>query len=265
MNNSSSSGGCALGTPRPALALEMSGVAVASLQNTDEIVLEDINWSVAAGDYWAIGGLQGSGKSDFMAAAAGLMLPVHGVYRVFGHELKAGYEHEMLGVRLCIGLVFDGGRLLHQLSLWQNIVLPVQYHKNLSQGATSAHAEALLKLTGLEPWADRSPGSVRRPLQQRVGLARALALKPEVLLLDHPLRGLDARETQWWLDLLDQLAAGHPVMGGRPMTLVIASDDLRPWKERARQFGILKNRTFKLLGGRAELAASAEPLLQDLL
>ena len=124
---------------------------------------------------------------------------------------------------------------------------------------------ALLELTGLESVAETHPGAISRNRQQRAGLARALSLRPEVLFLDNPLSGLDPRDVSWWLDLLDQLSAGHPVIGGQRMTLVVAGDDLRPWKERAHQFAILKGKRFIGLGSRPELAGHSEPLLRELL
>ena len=247
------------------LALEMIDVTVGSLVSTDMIVLEGVNWKVAVGDYWAIGGFQGSGKSDFMATAAGIMQPLRGAFRVFGHELGAGFEHELMPTRLRLGLVFDGGRVLSHLTVAENIALPMRYHRNLTLSEAEAQTHALLEFAGLSDWAARTPGGMRRNLQQRVGLARALALKPEVLLLDNPLSGLDPRDAAWWLEVAERLSAGHAIVNGRPMTLAVTGDNLRPWRDRARQFAILKNNQFVLIGGRTELAGSTDPEVQELL
>jgi len=126
-------GGSSTSQPAPSvLALEMIDVAVGSLVNADAVVLEGVNWKVAAGDYWAIGGLQASGKSDLMATAAGIMQPLRGTFRVFGRELGAGFEHELMPIRLRLGLVFEWGRLLSHLTLAENVALPIRYHHNLS-------------------------------------------------------------------------------------------------------------------------------------
>jgi ABC-type transporter Mla maintaining outer membrane lipid asymmetry ATPase subunit MlaF len=89
-------------------------------------------------------------------------------------------------------------------------------------------------------------------------------MRPEVLLLDSPLSGLDPREANWWLDILGALSAGHPIVG-RPVTLAVTGDDLRPWRKRARQFAVLKDHAFVDLGNVSETDINRDPLLRDLL
>src|SRR5437773_9615781 len=102
-------------------ALEMHGVTITSLRDPTDVVLEDVNWTVATGEFWAVGGLLRSGKSDLMALGSGLTRPARGICRLFGEDLAPGFEEEQLALRLRVGLVFDGGRLLHHLTLAQNI------------------------------------------------------------------------------------------------------------------------------------------------
>ncbi len=245
-------------------AFEMRNVTVTAVRDASVVVLEHVNWTVQPGDYWAIGGLLRSGKSDLLALAAGITRPAHGVHLLFGQELVPGFEHEQLAQRLRVALVFDGGQLLHHLSLMENIALPLLYHRGAIPEIT-ARVEALMELTGLEPWADSLPATVNRNWQQRIGLARALALNPDVLLLDNPLTGLDPRDAIWWLETVDALSAGHPIAGGRPLTIVVSGDDLRPWRNRARQFALLRNQEFIALGSRADLDSHRDPLLHELL
>jgi ABC-type transporter Mla maintaining outer membrane lipid asymmetry ATPase subunit MlaF len=239
-------------------ALEMIGVDVVSLRHPDTVVLHDVNWLVRDGDYWAIGGLLGAGKSDLLSTAAGITPVSEGTYRIYGQEIAAGYEQGVLEARLKVGMVFDGGRLLNHLSVIENVALPLQYHQNLGAAECHQGAASLLEKVGLADYTSRMPGTINRRLQQRAGLARALALRPKVLLLDNPLSGLDPREALWWLNFLDQLSA-------EGTNLVVAADDLRPWRGRARQFAALKEREFIRLGSRDELTAHAEPLLRELL
>jgi len=245
-------------------ALHMEGVAVGSLRNPDAVVAEEVNWTVAAGDYWAVAGLQGSGKSDFLMLAGSLTAPRRGRYRLFGEDMPI-YEEARLKTRLRLGLVFDGGQLFNHLTVAENTALPLRYHQNLAPCEAEAAVRDLLQAMELTPWEGRTPATMGRSWQKRAGLARALALQPEVLLVDNPLAGLDLRHTNWWLNFLDQLSKGHPILRGRPMTLVVTTADLRPWKGRARQFAILKNQRLLVLGAWAQLQAASEEMLHELL
>src|SRR5207249_1902390 len=149
--------------------------------------------------------------SDFMAMTAGIMPPLRGTHRVFGQELAGAFERDLIQQRLRVGLVFDGGQWFHHLTIAENIALPLRYHYNCALQDVAGRVQTLLELTGLTSEAETHPGAISRNRQQRVGLARALSLKPEVLLLDNPLSGLDPRDIFFWLDLLDQLSAGHPI------------------------------------------------------
>jgi len=244
--------------------IEMTGVTVGCLQEPGVTVLEDVNWRVVAGEYWLVAGMHGSGKSDFMAMAGGLTPPLAGSYRLFGQAMPI-YEQALLKERLRLGLVFDGGHLFHHLSVAENLALPLQYHRDASRPAAAESVAAMLEWTGLTTWADTNSGTLGRDWQKRVGLARALMLEPEVLLLDNPLSGLDLRHALWWLDFMDQLSAGGGLLKGRRMTLVATGEDLRPWQSRTGSFALLKEGRLLTLGKRSVLAGHSEPLVRELL
>jgi ABC-type transporter Mla maintaining outer membrane lipid asymmetry ATPase subunit MlaF len=244
--------------------IAMDGVATASILDADLTVAESVNWSVAAGDYWVIAGLQGTGKSDFLLMAGGLMGPKQGRYMLFGEHMPI-FDDARLGVRLRLGLVFEGGQLLAQLTVRENVALPLRYHHNLSAAqAHDAVTEALEEME-LGPWADTTPGRLSRNWRKRVGLARALMLKPELLLIDDPIAGMDLPQVQWWLGFLDELAKGRKWPGNGPLTLVVTTSDLRPWKDRARQYAVLQDKSFRILGSWSEVEADNSELIQKLL
>lgn len=245
--------------------LELCGVLLAA-QRPAPASAESIDWRVTAEDYWVVGGLPASGKSDLLATAAGLQRPAQGRHFLFGQETDHLGEEELLRERLRVGLVFaDGGRLFNQFTVAENVALPLCYHHNCPAAEVWEPVQAILELTGLTSLAHNTPGVIGRSWRQRVGLARALALKPELLLLDNPVAGLDPRQTRWWLDLLATLSAGHPFMEGKKVTLVVTAGDLRPWVEHGRQFALLQQNCFVPLGDKAELSVSVEPLLRELL
>ncbi len=244
--------------------IEMKDVAVGSLQDAEQIVLEGINWTVKAGDYWVVAGMHGSGKSDLISMTGGLMPPMRGDYRLFGHPMPI-YDEELLPERLRLGMVFESGQLLHQLSVKENIALPLRYQRELPWQEVEDRVNAMLELTELSPYADARPGTLTHNWQKRAGLARALMLEPEVLLLNHPLGGLDLRHAGWWLNFLDQLATGQGLFPGRRLTLVVTAEDLRPWRDLACSFAILKKQRFTVLGHRPEFRNHEEPLVKELL
>lgn len=255
-----------IASPAPGeVALEMRGVTVESLRDPPGAVLENVNWTVRNGDYWAIGGLHRSGKSDLLAVAAGLLRPASGESLLFGCDPFTCSEPEQVAVRRRVGFVFDGGQLLHDLTLEENVALPLRYHLAPGERELAPRLQALVALTHLEPWAGRRPANVSRNWQQRFGLARALALQPELLLLDDPLSGLDPADAAWWLETLASLAAGHTILGGRPLTLVVTGNDLRPWRGRARQFALLQDQSFIALDPSTGLDSLGQPALTALL
>lgn len=245
-------------------AIEMRQVSVGSMRDESMVVAEEVNWTVAVGDYWVIAGLQGCGKSDFLMMAAGLMPPLSGSYRFFGEEMPI-FDEARLKDRLRLGMVFETGQLFNHLTVAENVALPVRYHWNLTKAEAEPEVQKLLDGLELGPMADSTPGAIGRNWQKRVGLARALALEPEVLIVDSPLTGLDLRHVQWWLSFLDQLSKGHALLHGRAMTLVVTTADLRPWKGRARQFAILKNKRLSDLGSWEQLESASVEITQELL
>ncbi len=244
--------------------IEMNGVAVGTLLDLERTVLEEVNWSVSTGEYWVVAGMHGSGKHDLISLTAGLMPPLRGTYRLFGSEMPL-FGEEQLAQRLRLGLVFDNGNLLHQLNVHENVALPLRYHRKLDWHEVEDRVKAMLELTGLTPYAEVMPGTLDHHLHKRAGLARALMLEPEILLVDHPLSGLDFRQTKWFLDFLDELSAGHAFLQKRPVTLIVTAEDLRPWRNPRCHFALLKDGRFFTLGHRPQLAGHAEPLVQELL
>ena len=245
--------------------LEMIEVAIASPQNPDVPALENINWRVNPGDYWVVGGLHGSGKSDLISTAAGLQNPLHGSVNLFGRDVSALREKELSDERLRVGVVFgDGGRMFNRLTVEENIALPLCYHRDLSMEEARSVVSEILELIELKPFAHHTATTLRQSWQQRVGLARALALKPEILFLDKPFIGLEVRHRKWWFDFLAGLSSGIPFTNNQPVTLVLTTDNLQLWQEHGNQFALIKQNRWHSIGGREPLKNNEEEFLRDL-
>lgn len=252
----------------PAAAiLEMRGVTVSSPRDPASALVRDVDWTVRAGEFWVLAGPQRSGKSALLMLAGGLTAPAKGDYRFLGEPMPI-FEDERLEHRLKLGFVFDGGQLFNQMTVADNVALPLRYHRNLDRSEVGPQVQELLELLEMKPLALHRPVGLARNWQKRAGLARALILKPSVLLVDNPLSGLDARHAAWWLNFLEQLCAGHSFMGGRPMTIIVATDDLPRIAgalQSQSQFAVINAEAFHVVGKREQLLTSREPWVKELL
>jgi ABC-type transporter Mla maintaining outer membrane lipid asymmetry ATPase subunit MlaF len=225
--------------------IEMKGVAAGALRDLSVPVVEEVNWTVGAGEYWVLQGLQGSGKTDFMMMTGSLVPPIRGTYRLYGEEMPI-FEEARLKTRLRLGLVFDGGQLFNHLTVRQNVELPLRYHRDPTAAEAEAAVTGILEMTGLGTWADSTPGAMARNWHKRVGLARALILQPDVLLVDNPLGGLDPVHAQWWFNFLEQLSEGHSPTYNRPMTLVVTTAEAERWKGKGRRVAVIKEKRLQV-------------------
>jgi ABC-type transporter Mla maintaining outer membrane lipid asymmetry ATPase subunit MlaF len=241
----------------------MESVAAGSLQDPAATVLADINWKVMLGDFWVVAGLQGSGKSDLLMLTAGLMAPLSGQYWLFDEEMPI-FDEARLPQRLRLGLVFESGQLFNHLTVRENLALPLRYHQNLTKSEAATRVKAMLDAMELTSWADTTPGALGRNWHKRIGLARALMLRPEILLVDNPLASLDPSHIYWWLGMLERLSKGENLVRKDPLTLIVTTADLRPWMGLARQFAVLHQQRMKVLRDRAQVEAASDELVGEL-
>ncbi|HEV2453148.1 MAG TPA: ATP-binding cassette domain-containing protein [Verrucomicrobiae bacterium] len=244
--------------------IEMQGVSVAAVHEPDFVVLKDVNWTVGTGDFWVVGAPQHSGKSDFLMTAAGLVPLVAGSYKFYGNPTRI-FDESRLADRLRMGFVFDHSQLFHYLTVAENVALPLSYHQNLGENDAMAAIDELLTVTQLKPVAEVRPPDLAQSWHKRAGLARALVLRPDILLADNPLGALDARHSFWWRSFLEELSSGHAWLREKPVTIVVTTDDFRPWRGDRPKFALLKDHTFVPLGSWKQVQSSDEPLVKELL
>jgi len=237
----------------PPIVLQFDGVSVASpIEGSPSVA--GIDWQVLEGQCWVIGGLQGSGKSAVIEAAAGLRALSSGGIQLFGIDPTQRTGTEAQSLRRRVGLVFEGsGRLFGGLSVLENLTLPLRYHEDLSPEDALNQILPLLEAFDLQPVAGLLPRQLGFGFSKRVALARALVLRPEILLVDDPLGGLDAAQSRTLRRLLMQLNQGHPWLSHRPVTLIITAEELRPFLNLGGHFALVENRRWTSIGTRDDL------------
>jgi nitrate/nitrite transport system ATP-binding protein len=148
-------------------------------------VLRDINLSIEKGEFVAIVGYSGAGKTTLISLIAGLMKPDSGSIKLNDLEITAPGPDR--------GIVFQNYSLLPWLTVYENIFLAVdQVFPNWSKAKKQQHTEKFIAMVNLIPAREKRPGELSGGMRQRVSVARALAMDPQILLLDEPLSALDA-------------------------------------------------------------------------
>jgi ABC-type lipoprotein export system ATPase subunit len=176
-------------------------------------VLNDVSFTVRAGEFVAIMGASGSGKSTLLNLLGFLDRPDRGTYRFEGTDLTNADDVTLSNVRNArIGFVFQQFHLLERTSALDNVMLPLLYAElDIDNG--EARARRALTLVGLEQRADHQPGELSGGEQQRVAIARALINDPALILADEPTGSLDTKSGAGVLDLLRSLAdAGRTII-----------------------------------------------------
>lgn len=154
-------------------------------------LMEDLNFAVSRGEIFGILGGSGSGKSTILKHLIGLYRPLAGDIRIFGESIVNAAERTKRDLRRKFGVSYQNGALFGSLSLLENVALPLEEHTDLSREEIKAVALEKLRLVGLEKFADYLPAEISGGMMKRAGLARALALNPELLFFDEPSAGLD--------------------------------------------------------------------------
>jgi phospholipid/cholesterol/gamma-HCH transport system ATP-binding protein len=156
-----------------------------------QIVLNGIDLIVKSGDTLAILGRSGTGKSVLLKLIIGLQQPDSGSILVHGEEITGLDLREMNVLRKKMGFLFQNAALYDSLTVEQNIAFPLKRHTKMTKSERRDRVKELLASVGMEGDLKKKPSDISGGMQKRVGLARALALKPGILLLDEPTAGLD--------------------------------------------------------------------------
>jgi phospholipid/cholesterol/gamma-HCH transport system ATP-binding protein len=171
----------------------------------DEVVLKDVSFRISRGETKIILGASGSGKSTILKLILGLIRPESGQILIEGQDITLLSERDMVPLRKAIGMVFQEGALFDSLSVRENVGYRFFEEGKLSEGEIEIAALQLLGFVGLEDSIDKMPAELSGGMKRRVGIARALAGSPKVVLYDEPTAGLDPITKRTIIELMIKL------------------------------------------------------------
>ncbi|MBY0303694.1 MAG: ABC transporter ATP-binding protein [Sphingomonas sp. 28-62-20] len=225
----------------------------------EQVVHEGLDLQVRRGEIFGVVGGSGTGKSVLMRTIIGLQLPDDGEVKVFGESTVNRGESETIDIRRRWGVLFQGGALFSTLTVAENVQVPLrEFYGRLDQGLLDEIAAYKVVMTGLPAEAGpKYPAELSGGMRKRAGLARALALDPELLFLDEPTAGLDPIGAAAFDDLTASL---QKTLG---LTVFLITHDLDTLYAICDRVAVLADKKVIAVGTIDELLALDHPWIQE--
>ncbi|MEI8393811.1 MAG: ABC transporter ATP-binding protein [Rhodospirillaceae bacterium] len=238
----------------PDIVLQVRGLVTRFGGHT---VHEGADLDVLRGEVLGVVGASGSGKSVLLKAVVGLIRPIAGHIRVLGHELGILSDTRRIALQSRCGVLFQDGALFSSLTVAQNVAVPLVEHTELSRPLIDEIVRVKIAMVGLPADAAlKYPAELSGGMRKRAGLARALALDPEILLLDEPTAGLDPIGAAAFDELIGSLQQG---LG---LTVFMVTHDLDSLAAICDRIAVLLDRKL-LVGTLDSLRQETNPWIRD--
>jgi phospholipid/cholesterol/gamma-HCH transport system ATP-binding protein len=222
-------------------------------------ILKDINLDIYRGETMVILGRSGCGKSTLLRHIIGLAKPTSGQIVIKGNDIVQLSEDEMAPVLRKVGMLFQGAALFNSMSVGENVALPLREHTQLEPSTIKIMTRMKLEQVGLGGFEDFMPAQLSGGMKKRAGLARAIAMDPEILFCDEPSAGLDPVVAMGIDRLILKLNQAFK------MTIVVVTHELASVFEIADRIAMLHNGAVEAIGTPEELRTNPNPIVQQFL
>jgi len=222
-------------------------------------ILDGLSFRIPEGQVTVVLGGSGSGKSTLLRHLIGLERPSAGQVLIKGRDITRLSDEELVEIRKHMGILFQSGALFNSMTVGENVALPLLEHTRLEPSTIHIMTRIKLQLVGLAGFEDFMPAQLSGGMRKRAGLARALAMDPEILFFDEPSAGLDPVTAAGLDELILRLKQTFR------MTILVVTHELPSLFTIADHVVMLMAGKILVEGGLNDLRASADPQVQDFL
>ena len=222
-------------------------------------VLDGVNLDIYPGEALVILGKSGCGKSTLLRHMVGLARPTSGQILIKGNDIATMTEDEKVEVLKKVGILFQSAALFNSMTVGDNVAFPLREHTNLEESTIRIMVKMKLELVGLSGFDTFKPAQLSGGMKKRAGLARAIAMDPEILFCDEPSAGLDPVVSAGIDNLIQKLQKAFK------MTIVVVTHELESVFVIADRIAMMHEGKIIAIGTKEELKNNPDPIVQQFL